>query len=120
MRAIDPNQVHDYVLEEERKAPAESRTVFKIKAPTARCERDAALAGKETVVHEVHVGLRECLTGWENYPHPNGQPAPFTKDGDGRMSDTSLGFIYWPHQVELYGAIRKLGGGQMTETEKGN
>lgn len=119
-KAIDPNQIHEYVLERERAAPVAERTIFKHRALTAQHEREIALAEKESTAHGIHAALRCGLTGWDNFTLADGKPAPFLKDQDGRATDATISFLSFNDKVEVYTAIRTAGTSKLTEGELGN
>jgi hypothetical protein len=120
--AVDPKQVHPYVLKEDRELPDADRTVWKIRAPTTRHEREAAIESQRSGVHGAIYMCKHRLAGWDNYRvrKDDGSIVAVEPEfnGDGTLSDKSLDLILLRWKVELGEAVMDLG--QVSEPDRGN
>jgi hypothetical protein len=120
--AVDPKQTYPYVLKEDRNLPESERTIWKIRAPTTRHEREVSLESQRSSIHGSIYMVKHRLAGWDNYRvrKEDGSIVTVTPEfeTDGTLSDKSLDLILLRWKVELSDAILDLG--KVSETDKGN
>jgi hypothetical protein len=118
--AIVPEKRWPFVLEADRKKPAEEQTTFSLKA-MSRMERmkvKAAFEASQGAIGE-QLTLEYGIVGWDNFRHPEtGAPITFEKDKDGKPDKKNLEWINPDDWSELFDAI--IGRQELTEPERKN
>jgi len=123
--AIDPEEVREYALKEDRDLPASAQTLFMLKPLDLRDERAAecALRGtadKPGTNHDfVLCVLRGGMRGWRNFKTADGSDVDFTADGRGRPDDAALRRLSFKQRGELADAIVGLGASKLSEEDLG-
>lgn len=125
--AVDPAKTWEFVPEACLNDPAESQTVFLLRALTAGEYRDFLnLIEDPSSTRQGPVGtmwlttVRYGLAGWKNFATEDGTPVEFRTEGQGRQyaTDDSLSAIPMDVLGELFHAIRA--GAELAEDDPKN